>query len=129
MAVAGRSHYRSSLWVGASVILLAAARFVPDSAVGLMITLFVLAAACTVAAAATINWRVVPWRRAEFFLFGATIAVSGLLVFVKEPATFRAMVILVVVLFVASVVMMIRGLVDMFRMVRRARADKSSGLS
>jgi FlaA1/EpsC-like NDP-sugar epimerase len=123
MTVAGRSRYRTSLWLGASLILSVGARFVPDSAVGLWATLFALSAACTVAGCATIDWRVIPIKRPEFVLFGALFVVLAALMFAKSPSTVRALVMLVCVLFAATIVMMIRGLVDMFRMVRRARAN------
>jgi hypothetical protein len=129
MTIAGRSHDRTFLWVGASAILSAGSRFVPDNAVGFRTTLFVLSGACTLAAAATIDWRVIPWKRAEFFLLGAMMVVLAVLAFVKASSTSLALVVVVAVLFVAAVVMMIRGLVDMFRMVRRARADKTCGPS
>jgi len=89
MTVAGRSHYRTSLWSGASVIL-------------------------------------IPWKRPEFFLIGAIFVVLAVLMFVKDPSTARVLVVLVCVLFAAAIVLMIKGLVDMVRMVRRTRANNPS---
>jgi hypothetical protein len=117
-----RGQVKNTMWLGAALSFMSVIRLLPNAGTGLWATLFVLAMASLVASLTTMNLRVIPWKRPEFFLLGATMVMLAASYFVNDAFsdTKRALIALSVVLAVASIVMVMRGVVHMLRSAGRA---------